>query len=616
MNPSDLAENVLRLTLLLAGLLGPGSMVLRALRLPWSLAASFVTSGALLYVLMIGFSINGAPVALPSVGLSLVLVALLARLVPIRTTPTTISSSFACFTRLGGWTALYAAFWLIVVWRLATQPLTGPDVCFRWSWLAEQIVNSGSLDFYPPRSGGDFIRYFWAESIPPGVAGLYTWAYLCGGGTHALWTSPVVALQLLSLHELVWRLGHRWGGEVVARRAVVLAAACPLLTWSALIGQETGLTAVAVCGLAWSLAHLREADGARWAVLAGIFAVSAASTREYGIAFAFAAVLLGMLSRAPQRHGLILALVALPLALAWPLRVWWLTGNPFHSLDLAGWFPVNPGFIAWSTVFHSPHAHTLATGADWLGLGRYLLLWALPAVLGLVILGRLLIRRLSDVYAPAVLIFLSCTLWFCSLPYTAGGLFYSLRVLSPALALLAVLAAYGLTSWLPAAAHRVVITTCALLLAESLPKTLVLPQNPYLTAPRNWHHAGRQFTDSVRDVEQAMLDTFQTLPAPKQILTDNAGFPRVFARIGVEVIPLWSPDVAWLFDPNLPAEEIARRWEQSGLRYLVVGRTASGMDFVSARAQWRAPYFRVQTVAESGNNLILEVIATPPAPSP
>jgi hypothetical protein len=80
----------------------------------------------------------------------------------------------------------------------------------------------------------------------------------------------------------------------------------------------------------------------------------------------------------------------------------------------------------------------------------------------------------------------------------------------------------------------------------------------------------------------------------------------------VEVMPLWSPEVAWLFDPKLPAEEIARRWQHSGLRYLVLGKSSSGMDFVSTRAQWRAPYFIVRTVAESGNNVILEVVATPP----
>lgn len=616
MNLSDLAENLLRLALLLAGLLVPGSMLLRALRLPWSLAAAFISSATLLYVLMLGFSINGAPVSLPTIGLSLASVALLARLVPTRDPDSTLSPSFAGFTRLGGWTPLYLLFWLVVGWRLATQPLTGPDVYFRWSWLAEQIVNQGSFGFYPPSSGADYIRYFWAESIPPGIAGLYTWAYLCGGGTHALWTSPVIALQVLALHELVWRLGSRWGGEVVARRAVLLAAATPLLTWSTLIGQESGLIAVAVTGLAWCLAHLREPDGSRWAVLAGIFGIAAAATREYGLAFAVAAVGLAALSGVPSRRVIILALVALPLAFAWPLRVWRLTGNPFHSLDLAGLFPVNAEFNAWSAVFHAPHAQNLDTPADWLGLGRYLLLWALPALVGTVVLTWLLVRRLPDALVPAGLIVVCVALWFWSLPYTAGGLFYSLRVLGPAFALLIVPVAYGLGSWLPASAGRFVAVALGLLLVESLPKTLVLPQNPYRTEVSAWPHAGRDFTDSVRADEQALIETFQKLPASPRILTDNAGFPRVFSRIGVEVIPLWSPEVAWLFDPQLPSEDIARRWQEAGLRYLVLGKSASGIDFVSTRAQWRAPYFTVQPVAESGRNVILEVIATPPTALP
>lgn len=611
MPAAALIETLLRLALLISGLLLPGTMILRALRLPWSLAAAFASSAAVLYALMLGHSFTSAPVTLVSLGLSFIAVGVLACFVPARRTETTLSSSFACFTRLGGWAPFCALFWLLVGWRLSTQPLTGPDVYFRWSWLAEQIRHFGTLDFYPPRRGADFVRYFWAESVPPGIGSLYTWAYACGGGTNALWTSPVVALQLLSLHELVWRLGNRWGGEVVARRAVMLAAASPLLTWSTLIGQETGLTALAVCGLVWTLAHLRDEDGARWAVLTGIFAIVAASTREYGLVFAVAAVGIALVS-GPRRPALVLALVALPLALAWPLRVWLLTGNPIYSLNLAGLFPVNAGFIAWSAAFHAPHAHPLATSADWLGLARYLLLWALPALIGAGVLLALLARRLRDATVPALFIALSIALWWASLPYTAGGLFYSLRVLSPALALLAIIAAYGSTIWVAPVVAHVVTIGLALILVESLPKTLVLPQNPYRVPAADWPQAGRQFTDAVRANEQALLETFKKLPPAQRIVTDNASFPRVFAALGVEVLPLWSPDIAWLFDPKLPAEQIARRWQQSGLRYLVLGKSASGVDFVRARAQWKAPYFSVRTVAESGNDLILEVVATPP----
>src|SRR5687768_8242951 len=64
----------------------------------------------------------------------------------------------------------------LVFWRAWHEPLAGPDIEFRWSFLAEQMLRLGTLDFYPPRSAGDFFSYFWVESIPPGVAALHAWA--------------------------------------------------------------------------------------------------------------------------------------------------------------------------------------------------------------------------------------------------------------------------------------------------------------------------------------------------------------------------------------------------------------------------------------------------------
>src|SRR5258707_15834420 len=107
-------EIPLRVALLLAGLLLPGSMLLRALRLPWSLAAAFATSAAALYAIVLVFAWTGAAISLVTLGAALALVALLARLVPARPSTTQISSSFACFGQMGAWLPLYGAFWLIV----------------------------------------------------------------------------------------------------------------------------------------------------------------------------------------------------------------------------------------------------------------------------------------------------------------------------------------------------------------------------------------------------------------------------------------------------------------------------------------------------------------------
>lgn len=149
----------------------------------------------------------------------------------------------APFSGLGGWWPLYLLFWGIVLFRAVEQPLSGPDVDFRWSWLARQMLQTGTLDFYPPHRAADFAADFWPESIPPGIAGLYAWAYACAGEFTAMWTAPVVLLQFWALHELLWRLGHTIGGATIA------GAACPLLNWSLFIGQETGLTTVALLGV-------------------------------------------------------------------------------------------------------------------------------------------------------------------------------------------------------------------------------------------------------------------------------------------------------------------------------------------------------------------------------
>lgn len=600
-------EIALRLALLLTGLLLPGSMLLRALRLPWSLAAAFAASAAALYVVVLSFAWTGAVISLVTLAAALGLVMLLAGLVPVRASSTQISSSFACLRQMGWWALLYGAFWLIVVYRLGFHPLDGPDVTFRWSWLAERMLQFGSLDFYPPRSGGDFVRYFWAESIPPGIAGLYAWAYACAGSKQALWTSPVVALQLLALHELIWRLANRWGGEIVARRAVLLAAACPLLTWSVIMGQETGLTALAVTGIVWSLHHLRDENGDRWAVLMGIFAIAATSTREYGAVFPVAALATTLWQRAPRRQVWLVAGVALPVALAWPVRVWVLTGNPFYSLNVAGIFSTNSVFTAWNDTLRGPLSHALGAGENWLSLARYLVLWALPAVVGLVALVMLLAQRLREARIAAIFVALAGALWLVSVAYTAGGLFYSLRVLSPAFALLAVVAGYGLGFWVQhPAATRYLAAGVALVLVESLPKTLVLPENPYRAKMSDWPLAAQQVPRQAQAWDRELLAKLQVLPERRRILSDGVGTPRLFAQIGTEAVPLWSPDVAWLFDEKLPPADVARRWRKSGLRYLVLGKAGPTASFMQTRARWRAPYFTLKTVAETETQVILE----------
>ena len=608
-----------RLALLLAGLLVPGAALLRALRLPRTLAGSFVTSAALLSTTVVLFALLRVPLTLLSLSLALTLFTTVFVLWAHRQKnsapppPPEDTDSFAHFTTLGGWTPLYAAFWLIVLWRLGTQPLTGADVNFRWGWLAEQIVRLGSLDFYPPRTAAGYSAYAWPESIPPGVASLHAWSYLCGGSLRALWTSPVVLLQLLALHEFIWHLAFSWGGEPAARRAVLLAAATPLLTWASVIGQETALISLSVCALLFALLRWQKSRAPAWLAFAALVSATAASAREYGPVFPLLGLAVLALMRAPRPALLRFAALALPLAALWPLRTWALTGNPFFSLNLAGLFPTNPVFATWSAHFHTSARSALFTLETWRQVSRYLLLFAPAALFGAIALLLHARRGLREARWCFTCAAVCLALWLASIPFTAGGLFYSLRVLSPALALATAFGGYAIMA-AATPARRLADTALAIALLATLPATLTLPENPCHLPLREWPGAARQFERIGAQSSAQLTATLQSLPGHNRILTDYAGLPHALTGTGITVVPFWSPEVAWLFDEKTPPAELARRWRESRLRYVVTSPSPAFLDFLHRHARWPAPLFAVQPVWHSDSYLIIEVI-TEPAPA-
>src|SRR5687768_4497774 len=164
------------------------------MRFPRTIATCFAGSALVLYVTVLGLHWASIRISLGSLATALLLFVITAlgvvRLVRDRTSEVGVSSaSFGsraglpiAIGRGGVWTLIYVVFWIAVLWRAWHEPLAGPDVEFRWSFLAEQMLRLGSLDFYPPRSAEDFHSYFWVESIPPGVSSLHAWAYACAGG--------------------------------------------------------------------------------------------------------------------------------------------------------------------------------------------------------------------------------------------------------------------------------------------------------------------------------------------------------------------------------------------------------------------------------------------------
>ena len=602
----------LRLALLLAGLLVPGAGLLRALRLPRSIGSCFAGSALVIYGCALALNSSGAHLSLATLAAAVAVVTLVALWIARRrgtTTPLDAGgeeSFFSPFTRLGALTPVMLLYWAVIGFLLFREPLAGPDIQFRWAFLPEQWLRLGTLDFYPPIKAPDFLSYFWVESIPPGVASLHAWAFACGGSFAPAWTIPVTALQFLALHDLAWRTGSAAGGADAARPAAVLVAACPLLNWSCRLGQETGLTTLAALGLVVTLLRWRATGRPAWAAAVGLFAALGAMTREYGLVFPALAIAALATNDAPRATWRAFALAALPLALAWPLRCALRTGNPFYSLDVAGLLPINPVFLAWISDHRALFGSALAETSGWLYVLRWFALGAAPALVGWIALLVLVRhRRPAALASLAVLIFLG--LWLVSVPYTVGGLFYLLRVASPAFALGAVIAGVVLTRHLP-----INIRTGLLggLLLATLPFTLLLPQNPAHVALRDWPAPWRPTPPiSLAGAEQIVPAILAEPNHGSLILTDSPGFQALLAPHRLHAIPFWSPQAAWLFDPQTAPADAARRWRESGLRLVVLSRFAPAVDFVNRRARWAAAPLRMRVVAETAGFVILSIEA-------
>jgi hypothetical protein len=607
-----------RFIILVVGLIVPGAALMRALRVPATLATSFAGSALALYVTVLALQLANVTISFGSLGIGLLVITLVARRMAKLAAPPpapeqsllTRSRNHNLLTGMGAWTPLYFLILTTILWRVYHEPLAGPDVEFRWSFLAEQMLRLGSLDFYPPRLAADFYSYFWVESIPPGMSALHAWAYACAGGSMVAWTAPAVALQLWSVHDLIWRTAGAMGGLVAARFACLAAAACPFLTWSILIGQETGLTALSLVGICFAVYKWSETRAWGWAGLAGIFAVIGASAREYGLVFPFLAVVALLLVRADRRAWFAFMLIG-SLAVIWPLRVWLLTGNPFYSLSLAGAFPVNTRFLAWIEHDADAFGAVLHTAAGWRDLARYLLLYAPTALLGwlmLVIgLGRDRRHALAGLIATAAVL----ALWAASVRYTNGGPFYSLRVASPAFALGALAAGIGLAHGYAQTRNAQIAVNVFLALAccATFPATLALPANPWRTSPREWPVFAQSFAPQQKKSDETVAIVMESLRAisggsnsarPTNIvLADSPGYQRRFAPSGVRVIPPWSPQVDWLFNLNLSDADAARAWQKSNVTHLILTKWGANVRFFDLHSRWKRPPFQLQLVGET-----------------
>jgi len=557
-----------------AGLFLPGYLLQRRWLSPAPVVAAFLGSSLVLFYLVVGLDALHLPLdrwrlAAALTGVNLLLWWLARHAASRQSSVKTALPRARDWLTLWPWGLPVMLACCAVAGRALIDPLSGWDNIFRWDFLSRQLLHTGTLDFYPPVSTEDFWHYGWCDGIPPLVSILNFWIYLCAPRADAWLTVVRVGTEIGLLFLLVGNLsGRLWGPTASAPSRAALATSA-LLLWGVAIGQETGFTAVTLVAMWYFLEEHAKRPAPGFLFWAALAAAAGALTREYGLCYLGLGVGLLAWHRRPVAEWIRFTLVATVVALPWYARNAWRTGNPFFSHDFLGLFPTNAAYTQWM------HAT-----AEYLSLGHNMALFGFGAAFLTLLTGLLFVlgawgaacaRRAS---APLVAVMLLVTaFWLWSVHQTAGGWVYSARVLTPALALAAVLAGRAL-SGLTSARRRLFALVLTLAAGDAAVRSFYLPDSPFVRPTEfsleGWRENGRKLASIYR---RPSWDILAAEARGHGIIVDHPVYHALLVARGAQAVSLMSPQAAAVFAPNLGFNEASARLRAAGVRFIVYTST-------------------------------------------
>jgi hypothetical protein len=589
--------------LLLIGLFLPGFFIARCLRHSLWPASAFVISLLILFHCVFWLGVFGVSIKLWTVLPLLVGVTGLAAWMQRRFPPTAQTqpkkTPWSREERILLW--LSALVGIVLLVHSARSPMAGQDSRFRWDFLAQRLLDLGTFNYYPPLHTADFRNYFYVDGIPPLVSFTNWWLY-ASAGEHL----PVL-ICLRVAAEFFGTLAFTYGtaSALFSRRAGVLAAAIlaasPLYFRAVFLGQETGLTALSIASMLYFIVTARMQD---WPAMvsAGLAAALCALSREYGgVALIGGAVAL-LWRRQAWKQILVFAAVGAAVAAPWYLRNWILAGNPVYSLRLAG-FAVNPIHDAMLQFYKADTGVQTWSAGNWVSVFVLVLVMALPQVLAGIPGGFLYFRGHGYLIVMALLL---AGLWILSVGYTSGGVEISLRVLSPALVALSITGAGALEALMRRARWRwavvIAIGACQFWNAS---QGMLFPFNPLSLPPAQW--LSNAFQPTLPPAEFQLRDPFiRILPRGYRVLSDSAYLHAALLDAGIEVVPVWSPEVRFLF--SSPPEESERRLAELHIGSVVLApRTLNGAYLASASPFYASLPQRWRVLAQTRDSLYILV---------
>lgn len=580
------------LALLVAVPLGfflPGYLLALLLGSRARLATAFLLSLLLLFHAVFWIGVSGLPVQFTTVLAVLAAVTAVTALAVARWRPAPPLPSPASSSGLTPFAVASVVLLVVILLARGTaEPFRGGhDTVWRWDFLARQMLVQEGFGFYPPLRAEDYAHYFFTDGIAPLVSFSYWWLYAALGTPLPALTGLLVTAQYACTAALAYRLATLLFSPRAGAFTLLVLGTSLLFFRAVAIGQETGLTALALTAMVYFLVAADEGSDNRALLLAGLAAGLGALAREYGWAFVPCGLLVLLWqSRGPRAWG-VFVLAASGAAGPWFVRNALLTGNPFYSNMLDG-LPINTVHMAILDYYRDQASWAHWSAADWLAVGRFLLLVApLQIVFGLP--GALLVARRQGYLLVLALVVVA--LWLYSIyaiGYTSTGVGYSTRVLSPAAVLLSVTAG----ALLDRLRGRVLGILCLGLVLLAYARAVVydllyagaLPSGPpsLATAQLGWHPHGPV------PVESQLRERLpELLPAGSRILGDNAYAHAVLVDSGYALVPVWSPEVAFLFNEDLDPAQVHRWLWERGIRAVLVDPESLNGQFLD-----RLPLYR------------------------
>jgi hypothetical protein len=170
--------------------------------------------------------------------------------------------------------------------------------------------------------------------------------------------------------------------------------------------------------------------------------------------------------------------------------------------------------------------------------------------------------------------------WILSAGYTSGGVLASTRVLSPALVVLSITGAGLLEPLTHRAPWRTAIVI-AIIAGQvwTAAQGAIYPKDPFSLPPGQW--LANAFPRIDQPAEFQIRDKLvQLLPAGYRVLSDSAYLHAALAGTGIEVVPVWSPEVRFIFSTS--PDEAERRLRALRIQSVVCYPLTMNMTYLTA----------------------------------